>query len=254
MTARRRHSCGTARAGWEPCPPAPWCWPWWPAGSQAAPTSAGRSTGTGGSTGALRVTGTDRVAAGVPSGGRAVAHGLHPAAIPAAVLDAVTGGSSARIDVVTSPGSVLAHQAASQAAALRTALSQLPHGSKVMGLSLARVQGFRFGSDMTQSRALAWLVSMDPYGGAYGAGGQGLRPDQLRHRVHRPGHRQVADGHDGTAAGPAAAAATGVDTQPGPAQSELRPGRPRVCAWAPRPPTELAAGRDNSICVEAFPS
>jgi hypothetical protein len=94
-----------------------------------------------------------------------------PAAIPAAVLNAVAGRSSARIDVVTSPGSVLAHPAASQAAALRTALAQEPRGSKVLGLSLARVKGFDFGSNMTQSQ-LAWLVSIDPYGGAYGAGGR----------------------------------------------------------------------------------
>lgn len=93
------------------------------------------------------------------------------AAIPAAVLDAVTSGSSARIDVVTSPGSTLAHPAASQARAVRTALSQLPRGSKVLGLSLARVKGFGFGTDRSRSQ-LAWLVSVDPYGGAYGAGGR----------------------------------------------------------------------------------
>jgi hypothetical protein len=50
-------------------------------------------------------------------------------------------------------------------------LSQLPHGSKVLGLSLARVKGFGFGTDMSRAR-LAWLVSVDPYGGAYGAGGR----------------------------------------------------------------------------------
>jgi hypothetical protein len=94
-----------------------------------------------------------------------------PAAIPVAVLDALIGRSSARIDVVTSPGSVLAHPAASQARAVRTALSRLPHGSKVLGLSLARVKGFGFGTDMSRTQ-LAWLVSVDPYGGAYGAGGR----------------------------------------------------------------------------------
>jgi len=50
-------------------------------------------------------------------------------------------------------------------------LSQLPHGSKVLGLSLARVKGFGFGTDRSRSQ-LAWLVSVDPYGGAYGAGGR----------------------------------------------------------------------------------
>src|SRR5262249_26804942 len=73
-------------------------------------------------------------------------------------------------DVVVSPASALAHPAASQAAALRTALAQLPHGSKVLGLSLARVKGFGFGTDLSRSQ-LAWLVSVDPYGGAYAAGG-----------------------------------------------------------------------------------
>jgi hypothetical protein len=90
-----------------------------------------------------------------------------PAPIPAAILNAVTGGSSATIDVVPSPGSVLAHPGTSRAAALRTALSQEPHGSKVLGMSLARVKGFGFGSDMTRPH-LAWLVSVDPWGGAYG--------------------------------------------------------------------------------------
>ncbi len=47
---------------------------------------------------------------------------------------------------------------------------QEPRGSKLLGLSLARVRGFGFGTDMTRAQ-LAWLVSVDPYGGAYGAGG-----------------------------------------------------------------------------------
>ncbi|HEY6498925.1 MAG TPA: hypothetical protein VIZ20_05825 [Streptosporangiaceae bacterium] len=139
-------------------------------GSQAAPTSAGGSTGTGGSTGASASPAPTVSPPVSPSAAAPSPTASSPAAIPAAVLDAVTGGSSARIDVVTSPGSVLAHPAVSQASALRTALSQLPHGSKVMGLSLARVQGFGFGTDMSRSQ-LAWLVSVDPYGGAYGAGG-----------------------------------------------------------------------------------
>ena len=93
-----------------------------------------------------------------------------PAPIPSAILRAVTDGGSGRITVVRSPGSVLAHPAQSQAAALRTALAQEPHGSQILGLTLARVQGFGFGSDMSRAQ-LAWLVSVDPYGGAYGAGG-----------------------------------------------------------------------------------
>jgi hypothetical protein len=84
----------------------------------------------------------------------------------------VTSGSPATITVVASPGSVLTHPGTSRAAALRAALAQHPRGSQVLGLSLARVMGFGFGSDMTRSQ-LAWLVSVDPFGSAYPAGGPG---------------------------------------------------------------------------------
>ena len=137
-------------------------------GSRAASTVAGGSTA-----GSVSPAPTVSSSASPPvaASGPPSPASSSPAAIPAATLNAVTGRSSARIDVVTSPGSVLAHPAASQAAALRTALAQVPRGSKVLGLSLARVKGFGFGSNMARSQ-LAWLVSMDPYGGAYGAGGR----------------------------------------------------------------------------------
>ena len=106
----------------------------------------------------------------MPVSGSPSATSSSPAPIPAATLSAVASGSPRRVDVVASPGSALPHPGASQAAALRSALAQEPPGSKVLGLSLARVKGFGFGSDMTRSQ-LAWLVSVDPYGGAYGAGG-----------------------------------------------------------------------------------
>jgi hypothetical protein len=83
--------------------------------------------------------------------------------------------------VVAAPGSVLDHPAASQAAALRTALGQEPHGSQVLGISLARVRGFGFGSDMTRAQ-LAWVVSVDPWGGGYGAGG-GLACGRINYDV-----------------------------------------------------------------------
>jgi hypothetical protein len=89
--------------------------------------------------------------------------------VPSAILQVISAGSR-RIAVVKSPGSALAHPAQSQAAAQRTALAQEPGGSKILGLTLARVKGFGFGSDMSRYQ-LAWLVSVDPYGGAYGAGG-----------------------------------------------------------------------------------
>ena len=98
------------------------------------------------------------------------ASGTVPPPIPSAILQAAAGGSSGRITVIQSPRSVLAHPAQSQAAALRTALAQEPHGSKILGASLAHVKGFGFGSDRSRAQ-LAWLVSVDPYGGAYAAGG-----------------------------------------------------------------------------------
>jgi hypothetical protein len=89
--------------------------------------------------------------------------------VPSAILQVISAGPR-RIAVVQPPGPALAHPAQSRAAALRTALAQEPRGSKVLGLTLARVKGFGFGSDMSRYQ-LAWLVSVDPYGGAYGAGG-----------------------------------------------------------------------------------
>jgi hypothetical protein len=93
--------------------------------------------------------------------------GTGPAPIPAATLQAVIGGRQASITAVKSPGSVLAHPAQSQVAALRAALAQQPHGSQVLGLTLARVRGF--GSGLSQA-TLVWLVSVDPFGGSYVAG------------------------------------------------------------------------------------
>jgi hypothetical protein len=133
-------------------------------GSQATPTAAGGSTGTSASPSPSASSSASPSPS--PSPGSS-----DPAAIPAGVLAAVAGRSSAQIQVVTSPGSVLAHPAASRAAAIRTARSQLPHGSMVLGVSLARVKGFGFGPDRSRSQ-LVWLVSVDPYGGAYGAGGR----------------------------------------------------------------------------------
>ena len=90
-------------------------------------------------------------------------------AVPAAVLQALSVGPQ-RVTVIKSPASVLAHPAQSQAAALQTALSHEPRGSKVLGLSLARLTGF--GSELSRY-PLAWLVSVNPYGGDYSANGAG---------------------------------------------------------------------------------
>ena len=137
----------------------------------ACGSQGGPATAAGGSAGAAASPSPTVSPSAAPSGaGSPSPASPSPAALPAAMLDAVTSGSSARVDVVASPASVLAHPAASQAAALRTALAQLPPGSKIMGLSLAHVKGFGFGTDRSRAQ-LAWLVSVDPYGGAYGAGG-----------------------------------------------------------------------------------
>jgi hypothetical protein len=89
--------------------------------------------------------------------------------VPSAVLQALSVGPR-HITVVTTPGSVLAHPAQSQAAALRTALNREPPGSKVLGLTLGRLTGF--GADLSRY-PLAWLVSVDPFGGDYSANGPG---------------------------------------------------------------------------------
>ena len=136
-------------------------------GSQAARSTAAGSTATGSSAvPGGSATATPPVSPSVPPPVSPSAT-ASPAAIPAAVLKAVTSGTPRTIEVV--PSSVLAHPAASQEAALRTARLREPRGTQIMGLSLARVKGFGFGTDMTRSQ-LAWLVSVDPYGGAYGAG------------------------------------------------------------------------------------
>ena len=136
-------------------------------GSQAGRSTAGGSTATGATVmpgGSAMATPPVSPSVSPPVSPSATAS---PPAIPAAVLHALTSGTPKTIAVV--PSSVLAHPAASQEAALRTALRQEPRGTQIMGLSLARVRGFGFGTDMTRSQ-LAWLVSVDPYGGAYGAG------------------------------------------------------------------------------------
>ena len=90
-------------------------------------------------------------------------------AIPDATLRAVVGGHQASINAVSSPGSVLTHAAQSEQQATRTALAQEPRGSQVLGLTLARVKGFGFGADMSQTE-LVWLASVDPFGSSYVSG------------------------------------------------------------------------------------
>ena len=93
-----------------------------------------------------------------------------PPSIPAATLNAMSAGSSVRVTPVTSPQATRAvpDLARSEAAAMHAALVQQSRGSEVLGVTLARVQGA--GPDLRQPR-LMWLVSVDPFGGAYGSGG-----------------------------------------------------------------------------------
>lgn len=91
------------------------------------------------------------------------------APIPAATLHAVASGRRASITAVTSPGSALPNAAQSEAMAVRTALTQEPRGSQLLGLTLARVKGFGFGADMSQAEQV-WLVSVNPFGGSYVSG------------------------------------------------------------------------------------
>ncbi|HEY0718960.1 MAG TPA: hypothetical protein VGD68_15190 [Streptosporangiaceae bacterium] len=123
------------------------------------------------------------------AGGSPAVPGTVPA-VPAAILRAVTHGTSGRIAVVPSPGAVLAHPAQSRAAALRTALRQEPPGTKILGLTLARVRGFGFGTDMTRSQ-LAWLVSVDPTAGPTA---RAVRPAGGTTSTSRPSTRVRAGG------------------------------------------------------------
>jgi hypothetical protein len=98
--------------------------------------------------------------AGTPGPGSA-----RPGPIPAATLKALTTMSSQTIQPVTSAEArrAGANLARSRATVMRSVLAQLPHGSQILGLTLAYVWEPSFGR---QSKLL-WVVSADPYGLAY---------------------------------------------------------------------------------------
>jgi hypothetical protein len=72
------------------------------------------------------------------------------------------------ISPVTSPRAMRAavpQLARSEAAAMRAALAYDRRGSRIMGITLARVT--MYGPGFNHRPRLVWLVSVDPYGGAY---------------------------------------------------------------------------------------
>jgi hypothetical protein len=140
------------------------------AGALAAVTACGSAAvhPAAGSTSASSSSPASPSAAGSPApSGTPSAAVLAP--IPAATLHAVASGRRASITAVTSPGSALPNAAQSEAMAVRTALTQEPRGSQLLGLTLARVKGFGFGADMSQAEQV-WLVSVNPFGGSYVSG------------------------------------------------------------------------------------
>jgi hypothetical protein len=99
-----------------------------------------------------------------------------PRPIPAATLRAMVAGGSWDVTPVMSPQGAVADLARSETAAMRTALAQQPRGSKVLGMTLARIRGP--GPGFHQSR-LTWLVSVDPYGGAFSVNGPACGMDNF---------------------------------------------------------------------------
>jgi hypothetical protein len=91
-----------------------------------------------------------------------------PSPIAAATLHALASAEvGTTITPVTSPAVMRAdvpHLARSQAAAIRAAIGAWPR-SKIMGVTLAWVT--MSGPGFNQHPRLVWLVSVDPYGGAY---------------------------------------------------------------------------------------
>jgi hypothetical protein len=92
----------------------------------------------------------------------------------------------------------VADLAASKATAIRAALAQHRPGSKVLGVTLARVEGHRIG--FARAKAV-WLVSVDPYGGAYGTGGPACGADNFVIEIIDPATGRWITGAAGRAPG-----------------------------------------------------
>jgi hypothetical protein len=85
-----------------------------------------------------------------------------------AFLDGHTSLSVTPVTASAALRAMVPDPATSKAAAMRVALAQHRPGSKVLGVTLARVRGRLAG--LARARVV-WLASVDPYGGEYGAGG-----------------------------------------------------------------------------------
>ena len=87
----------------------------------------------------------------------------HPGAwpaIPAATLNAMESGSSLRITSLTSAQAI--GLARSEATAMRAALAQQPHGSRVLGMTLAREGWPREGSPARDRKGGAKEAAIGP--------------------------------------------------------------------------------------------
>jgi hypothetical protein len=101
--------------------------------------------------------------------------GSLPGSIPAVTLQAMTSGSSARVTPVTAAQAGV-NLEQSEPKAMRAALAQEPHGSQILGMTLARVTGT---GPFFSKPQVAWLVSVDPYGGAYSVHGPACGTDNF---------------------------------------------------------------------------
>lgn len=86
----------------------------------------------------------------------------------------------------------------SKTTAMHAALAQHRPGSKVLGVTLARVRGHLIGAPQAR---VVWLVSVDPYGGGYGAGGPPCGADNYVIEVINPATGKWIMGAAGRAPG-----------------------------------------------------
>ena len=98
----------------------------------------------------------------------AASHHQGPPPIPAATLRLVAVREMATIRPLTLSGRPgIGDRAHREAAAVSVALARHRSGSKATGVTLARVQARAAGLGTPR---VVWLVSIDPYGGAYPSG------------------------------------------------------------------------------------
>jgi hypothetical protein len=135
-----------------------------------------------------------------PSGSR-VADGQVPQVSRTTLQAFLDGHTAASVTPVTASRelyAVVPDLTRSKTTAMRVALAQHRPGSKVLGVTLARVRGHLIGS--AQARVV-WLVSVDPYGGGYGAGGAPCGADNFVIEVINPATGKWIMGSAGKAPG-----------------------------------------------------